>query len=67
MTEALKIIGDISRVRMHPGDVVIVKVADHLTRERALILRERVQKVFPGHEVVVLDGGMDLQVARPAP
>lgn len=66
MTEALKIVGDISRVRMHPGDVVIIRVPDRLTVTQVNVLRERVATFFPGHEVLVLDGGLDLQVARPA-
>lgn len=64
MTEALQIVGDIATMRLQPGDVIVVRVESHLTSSQSVMLRDHVNAHFPGFKVLVLDAGMELQVAR---
>lgn len=64
MAEALQIIGDISKVDLQPGDVVVVKLARALTQAAGDKLAELVQPYFPDHQVLVLSDGIDLEVVR---
>lgn len=63
-TEGLRIVGEIQHVRLHPGDVIVITVAEHLTVESAGMIRRHVERVFPDHASLVLDAGMRLEVAR---
>jgi len=62
----LKMIGQIASVRLRPGDLVVVKVKEHLTREAAKKLEEYLREYFPAHRVLVLSGGIGIEVARGA-
>jgi len=60
----LKLVGKIAAVRLRPGDVVIVKVKDHLSRDGAKSLEAYLKDYFPLNRILVLSGGISLQVAR---
>ena len=64
MTDELRIVGDIAKVRLKPGDVLIVKTALVLSVEQEKVIHHHVQKRFPAHDVLVLPCGIDLLVAR---
>jgi hypothetical protein len=53
----------IAKLEVKPGDVLVVKVDDHITRDRALIIQHKLQTRLPkGVKALVLDKGIDLSV-----
>lgn len=52
----------VALLRMKPGDVLVVKSAQRMSEETARRLRAQVGHFVPGHQVMVLDGGLDLAV-----
>lgn len=57
----------IDYLRLEPGDVLILKVPQVVARKRTKKkLMGTVQMAFPGHEVMLMDGGVDLKVVRPS-
>jgi hypothetical protein len=54
----------IDATTIRPGDVLIVNVPQPLTAENIAAVKAHVELEFPGHQVIVLSGGITLQVAR---
>lgn len=52
-------------VDLRPGDMIIVHYDGFLTREQRPELSARIKESFPDNEVKILEGGMDMSVARP--
>jgi hypothetical protein len=61
---ALRGIEEIKIARLRPGDVIIVKTATNLEPEENAVIRREVERLFPGHEVVITIG-LDIEVVRP--
>lgn len=55
--------GDVQRLALQPGDVVIIRTAEIISAETAARLREHCRRVFEGHEVLVLGPGVSVEVA----
>lgn len=51
-------------MNLAPGDVIILRSEGRLTMEQAEALRQRVEGMFPGHQVIVLGGGLELAVGH---
>lgn len=51
-------------LRLEPGDTLVLAYPDHLTVEMAEHLKEKLQREFPGHKAIVLDGGASFDVLR---
>jgi hypothetical protein len=56
---------DVQRLRLEPGDVIVLKAPRRITLEQAKAMKEGVMAVFAGHECLVLCE-VDLLVAQPA-
>lgn len=57
---------DVRRVALHPGDVVVARTAGpYITAEQAHSIRDLLRQTFPGHEVLVLGPGVDIDVVEP--
>lgn len=54
---------DVQRLRLKPGDRVVLTLTQHCTEEEIQRVRERAQELFTGHEVIVLQG-MTLQIVE---
>lgn len=48
-----------------PGDVLIVQTAQPMTARASEVVIRRINKLWPGHDVLIMDGGHKLQVFRP--
>lgn len=55
-------VGDLQRVRLEPGDTLVLRCPGRLSIEAAARLKERLEATFVGHQAVVLGEGMDLGV-----
>lgn len=63
MTAELTIRGDVERLALRPGDVVIVRMAEEISIEVAERLRRHCCAIFEGHKVLVLGPGVSVEVA----
>lgn len=51
-------------LRLRPDDVIVFHVDSHLSDEQWDNTVTQTKDRFPGHQVMVLDGGMKLSVVR---
>lgn len=51
-------------VRVEPGDIIVLTVAERLSDEVRERIRGQAEQVFPGHRCLVLSG-LTLEVVRP--
>lgn len=56
---------DLTVVPVEPGDVVLVRHRGRLDISAIRAVHDHVARHFPGHEVLVLDEGMELALLRP--
>jgi hypothetical protein len=52
----------IRRVRLDGGDVLVFQVNEQTTEEMIKRIAEQARAAFPGHEVVVLGGRVELEI-----
>jgi hypothetical protein len=55
-------IGDVCRVGLNPGEILVVKTDQRLSRHEAEALRAYVAAQIPGHPCLILDAGMSLAI-----
>lgn len=54
-------IGTISRVVLEPGDVLVVEAVTALSPEDVSRICGQISKIWPGHQVVIMDQGTTLK------
>ena len=52
-------------LKLLPGDVILVKVRNPLTKQQRQDIIIKFQAFFPGHTCLVFDNAADLQIVRP--
>jgi hypothetical protein len=57
---------DIQRLRLEPGDVLVLRMPDRLTAAAVEHLANTMQDAIPGHKVIVLEKGAQLEVVSGA-
>lgn len=60
--EELAVVSEVQRLEVRPGDVVVVRCEKRIRPEFAVYLKKRIRAHFPDNEVIVIDGGIELQV-----
>ena len=60
--EGLEIEAEVQRMEVRPGDVVVARCQERIRPEFEVYLRKRLRAAFPDNQVIVVDGGMELQV-----
>ena len=60
--EGLEIEAEVQRMEVRPGDVVVARCQERIRPEFEVYLRKRLRAAFPDNQVIVIDGGMELQV-----
>jgi hypothetical protein len=55
---------ELIRVRLKPGDTVVVRVPGTLSAEQSQMIREQVRGVFEGYPVLVLSRGMSIEAVE---
>ena len=53
-------------LRLEPGDVIVIQSADQLTDQACGYIREGLHRLFPDHEVAILDSGLKVGLIRKA-
>lgn len=60
MIEELRVVG------LRPGDVILVRTQQDVTKDQVDQIRARLSEVFPGHQIVIMTG-VGIEIVRPAP
>lgn len=62
----LTIEGSIRVLRLRPGDVIVASFPDHnrVPSEALGQIRDALKEKFPAHDVLLMGGGIELEVAR---
>ena len=63
----IRFLGDLQRLELRPGDVLVLKTADKLSLATLRNIGERMRKICPEHKLIILDAGMELGVLSPTP
>lgn len=59
-------LGEVQRLTLNPGDVVVISTDERITQELAEAIRKKASLKFPGHEVLVLSAGLRIGVVGAA-
>ncbi len=60
-------IPDVQRLRLEPGDRIVLSWAGKISHHVADALIERMEKLCVGHKVIILDGGLKMSVLSEKP
>jgi predicted protein tyrosine phosphatase len=58
-------ITEITKIKVEPGDVVVVKSAKFMQQKHADTLKQRIGDLLPGAKVIVLDPDVSISVMQP--
>jgi hypothetical protein len=64
-TDAAERIAFVSALELPPGAVVVIKSERMLTALQARLITSQVHDAIPGHKVIVLSPGLDMDVVVP--
>lgn len=56
---------DLTILDVKPGDTILLRHEKHIDDTDRAAITGSVTRQFPGHEVLILDGGLELSVLRP--
>jgi hypothetical protein len=62
----LSVFETVNVVSLKPGDVLLFRCHQNLTKDQRDEATKVLDLVFAGHECMILDGGQDIAVLRPA-
>jgi hypothetical protein len=57
----------IQRVRLDPGDVLVLRCDTHLSADECRAIKASAARAFPGHEAMLLTGGLRLDATVKSP
>lgn len=60
--QEIRYLGDVQRLTLSPGDIVVLKVKDRITQEMAKGIKDRLCDMLPANQIIVLDSGADIGV-----
>ena len=61
----IRYLSDVQRLRLEPGDVVVLTTEWKLSAVEVQRIAEKIGKVLPGHQVLVIDSGVKIGVMGP--
>lgn len=53
----IRFLGDVQRLRLEPGDIIVITSPSDLSAFEVQRIAEKVGKALPGHQVIVMGGG----------
>lgn len=66
MTEEIRYLGDVQRLELQPGDVIVLSSSVTLSEAEMASLREIMMASFPDHKGIILQPGLKFGVIRNA-
>lgn len=61
----IRFIGDLQRLELKPGDILVLKVDFKLSDSARNALYREIRAAFPDHRILILDTGIDMGVLSP--
>lgn len=58
----VRFLGDVQRLELRPGDVVVLSLDAPVTDQTADLLKRRMETAIPGHQCLIMAAGMKLGV-----
>lgn len=58
-------LGDIERVQLCPGDVLVLTVPGRVTCEQAALWKDRLKAFFPNNDVAIVSDAAELTIVSP--
>jgi hypothetical protein len=55
---------DMQVLSLQPGDKVVLRYASCMRAEQYARIKQEMEKVVPGHQVLILENGMEIGVLR---
>jgi hypothetical protein len=55
---------EVQRLRLKPGDHIVIKIKDRISREQVKAIKNDAEKQWPGYPITVLSGDMDIAVVE---
>ena len=65
--DELAVVSEVQRMVVGPGDVVVVRCEERIRPEFEVFLRKKLRRQFPNNEVIVISGGIELQILTEDP
>ena len=62
MTEEIRYLGDVQRLVLMEGDIVVISVDEYLSLEMSRRIKSAAQEIVADHKVMVLGKGMKIGV-----
>jgi hypothetical protein len=62
MRNEIRIIGDLQRLILKPGDVFLLTVPGDISKQDEEDIRRALERELPGHKVIVISGGIKFDV-----
>jgi len=60
--QSLKVLGNLHKLALKPGDVVVLIIKDEIGMETRVGLTESLARFFPKNKAMILDGGVNIGV-----
>jgi len=60
-----KLIEAVKVLQLRPMDKIVLKMRPILDEHQREAVRSMAKRIFPGHQVIVLDGLTDMEIVRP--
>ena len=60
--QQIRYLGDVQRLVLQEGDIVVLKIPGPISEDWANRLREEMESQLPGHKVLVLGDGLEIGV-----
>jgi hypothetical protein len=58
--EQIRYLGDVQRLSLQPGDVIVLSVQEQLSVDAMIGIRRIVESAIPGHKCLILAPGMKI-------
>lgn len=58
-------LSEIRVINLKPGDIIVGRFAEMVTKDQVEAARERLTELFPGHQILLVSG-VEIEIVRPA-
>lgn len=65
MADEIRYLGDVQRLTLAPGDIIVLNLDMPISADTAARLKAHAEQQLPGHQVLVLSEGIKLGVLAP--
>lgn len=65
--EEIRYLGDVQRLELRPDDIIVLRLPDgrRISEADHVRMQAVAESYFPGHKIVILEGGMQIGIVSP--